>query len=56
MPTGVELAAELHDLMEQDVSRLFSRELLKFVSIKIIDLQDYILSSCKCYVLNAHAF
>jgi NADH:ubiquinone reductase (non-electrogenic) len=44
-PTGVELAAELHDLLEQDVSRLFSPELLKFVTISIIDLQDFILSS-----------
>jgi len=60
-PTGVELAAELHDLLEQDVARLFGSQLLELVSItstfretyvgtrtdtsSVIDLQDFILSS-----------
>lgn len=44
-PTGVELAAELHDMVQQDVARLFPPKLLEYVSINIIDLQDFILSS-----------
>lgn len=44
-PTGVELAAELHDTVEQDVSRLFPASLLQYVSINIVDLQDFVLSS-----------
>ena len=44
-PTGVELAAELHDMVRQDVARLFPPKLLEYVSINIIDLQDFVLSS-----------
>lgn len=44
-PTGVELAAELHDMVQQDVARLFPRTLLEYVSINMIDLQDFVLSS-----------
>lgn len=44
-PTGVELAAELYDLVYQDVAKTFPRRLLEDVSINIIDLQEKILSS-----------
>jgi NADH:ubiquinone reductase (non-electrogenic) len=44
-PTGVELAAELNDLVRQDVTRLYPASLLEHVSIEIVDLQDFVLSS-----------
>lgn len=44
-PTGVELAAELHDMVIQDVARLYPASLLEHVSIEIVDLQDFVLSS-----------
>ena len=44
-PTGVELAAELHDMVQQDVARLYPASLLKHVSIEIVDLQDFVLST-----------
>ena len=44
-PTGVELAAELYDMVYQDVARMYPSRLLPFVSIKIIDLQEKILSA-----------
>lgn len=44
-PTGVELAAELYDMVYEDVSRMYPSRLLPFVSIKIIDLQEKILSA-----------
>ena len=44
-PTGVELAAELYDLVFEDVAKTFPRRLLEDVSINIIDLQEKILSS-----------
>jgi len=44
-PTGVELAAELYDMVNEDIARLYPRRLLPFVSIKIIDLQEKILSA-----------
>ena len=44
-PTGVELAAELYDLVYNDVAKTFPKRLLKHVSINIIDLQDRLLST-----------
>ena len=44
-PTGVELAAELYDLVYEDIAKTFPRRLLKDVSINIVDLQEKILSS-----------
>ena len=44
-PTGVELAAELYDMVYQDVAKTFPRRLLEDVSIQIIDLQEKILSA-----------
>ena len=44
-PTGVELAAELYDLVYNDVAKTFPRRLLKHVSINIVDLQDRLLST-----------
>mmetsp|Transcript_8228 Transcript_8228/g.20796 ORF Transcript_8228/g.20796 Transcript_8228/m.20796 type:complete len:612 (+) Transcript_8228:214-2049(+) len=44
-PTGVELAAELYDMVYQDISRMYPSRLMPFVSIKIVDLQEKILSA-----------
>lgn len=44
-PTGVELAAELYDFVVEDVSKVFPPYLKSLVSIKIIDLMDFILST-----------
>ena len=44
-PTGVELAAELYDLVYNDVAKTFPKRLLKHVSINIVDLQDRLLST-----------
>jgi NADH dehydrogenase FAD-containing subunit len=44
-PTGVELAAELYDLVYNDVAKTFPKRLLRHVSINIIDLQDRLLST-----------
>lgn len=44
-PTGTELAAELYDMVYEDVAKMFPRKLLEDVSIKIIDLQERILST-----------
>ena len=44
-PTGVELAAELHDMVREDVAKLFPPRLTEFVSIKIVDQMDSILST-----------
>ena len=42
---SVELAAELYDMVYEDVSRMYPSRLLPFVSIKIIDLREKILSA-----------
>ena len=34
-PTGVELAAELYDMVKEDVSKLYPEYLLDYVSIQI---------------------
>ena len=44
-PTGVELAAELYDMVYEDVARMYPSRLLPFVKISIIDLQEKILSA-----------
>lgn len=44
-PTGVELAAELYDFVREDISKIYPSYLQKLVSIKIIDLMDFILST-----------
>jgi len=43
-PTGVEVAAELHDMVSEDLSHLYP-ELIPYTSIKIIDGHDYVLSA-----------
>ena len=44
-PTGVEPAAELNDMVQGDISRLYPTHLLDNVRIQIIDLQEFILST-----------
>ena len=44
-PTGVELAAELYDMVYEDIAKMYPSRLMPFVSIKIIDLQEKILSA-----------
>lgn len=44
-PTGVELAAELYDMVYEDIARMYPSRLMPFVSIKIVDLQEKILSA-----------
>lgn len=43
-PTGVEVAAELHDMLNEDLRKVYPG-LMKFVSIRLIELQDHILST-----------
>ena len=43
-PTGVEVAAELYDLIENDLSKLYP-EIVKDVNIKVIELMDHVLST-----------
>ena len=43
-PTGVEVAAELHDMIDEDLSRLYP-DLIQDVRIRIIELQDHLLST-----------
>lgn len=43
-PTGVEVAAELHDMVNEDISHLYP-ELIPYTSIKVIDGNDYVLSA-----------
>jgi NADH:ubiquinone reductase (non-electrogenic) len=44
-PTGVEVAAELRDLIQDDLSKIFPQEILDDVSIKLIELTDHVLST-----------
>jgi NADH:ubiquinone reductase (non-electrogenic) len=44
-PTGVELAAELYDMVYEDVAKMYPGRLLPHVKISIIDLQEKILSA-----------
>lgn len=43
-PTGVEVAAEMFDMMQEDMSKLYP-ELMPFVKIRVIELMDYVLSA-----------
>lgn len=43
-PTGVEVAAELYDMVHEDLRRLYP-ELIKDVRIRIIELQSHLLST-----------
>jgi NADH:ubiquinone reductase (non-electrogenic) len=42
-PTGVEVAAELDDMIRQDLSKLYP-DIIKDVKISVVELQDHILS------------
>ena len=43
-PTGVEVAAELHDMMVDDLRKIYP-DLVPYVRIRIIELQDHVLST-----------
>ena len=43
-PTGVEVAAELHDMISEDLKKVYPK-LMKYVSIKLVELQDHVLST-----------
>eukprot|EP00884_Botryococcus_braunii_P007779 jgi/Botrbrau1/17001/Bobra.49_2s0060.1 len=43
-PTGVEVAAELHDMIQEDLSKLYP-ELIEDAKVRIIELQDHLLST-----------
>lgn len=42
-PTGVEVAAELHDMIQEDLRKVYEG-LMKDVNIRVIELQDHVLS------------
>jgi hypothetical protein len=43
-PTGVEVAAEMYDMITEDMRKLYP-ELLPDVKIRVIELMDYVLSA-----------
>jgi Pyridine nucleotide-disulphide oxidoreductase len=43
-PTGVEVAAEMYDMMTEDMSKLYP-DLMPYVKIRVIELMDYVLSA-----------
>jgi NADH:ubiquinone reductase (non-electrogenic) len=43
-PTGVEVAAEVYDMVVEDMKDLYP-QLIPFVKIRVIELMDYILST-----------
>lgn len=43
-PTGVEVAAELHDMISDDLRKIYP-DLVPIVKIRIIELQDHVLST-----------
>ena len=43
-PTGVEVAAELYDLIENDLSKLYP-DIVKHVKIRVVELMDHVLST-----------
>lgn len=43
-PTGVEVAAELYDMITEDMRRLYPA-LMDDVNIRVIELMDYVLSA-----------
>lgn len=44
-PSGVELAAELDDLIQKDIAKTFPPALARCASVQIVELQDHILST-----------
>jgi NADH:ubiquinone reductase (non-electrogenic) len=43
-PTGVEVAAELHDLIYEDLKKVYP-QLMSHVAIKLVELQDHVLGT-----------
>ena len=43
-PTGVEVAAELQDMVESDLVKVYP-DLIKDVVVSVIELQDHVLST-----------
>lgn len=43
-PTGVEVAAEMYDMITQDMARLYP-QLTDYVKIRVIELMDHVLST-----------
>jgi hypothetical protein len=43
-PTGVEVAAEVYDMVVEDMKRLYP-QLISFVKIRVIELMDHVLST-----------
>ena len=43
-PTGVEVSAELHDMINEDLKKVYPK-LMKYVNIKLVELQDHVLST-----------
>ena len=43
-PTGVEVAAEMYDMVTQDMKRLYP-QLMPHVKIRVIELMDHVLST-----------
>lgn len=43
-PTGVEVAAEMYDMMTQDMKLLYP-DIMSDVKIRVVELMDYVLSS-----------
>lgn len=44
-PSGVELAAELDDLIQNDIAKTFPADIAKYASVQIVELQDHVLST-----------
>ena len=43
-PTGVEVAAEMHDMINEDLKKVYPT-LMKYVSIKLVELMSHVLST-----------
>ena len=52
-PTGVEVAAELHDMVVDDLRKIYP-DLVSFVRIRIIELQDHVLSNYTAQEFSRH--
>ena len=44
-PTGVEVAAELYDLIKEDLSRFYPQLAKEIARVRLVELQDHILST-----------
>ena len=44
-PTGVEVAAELYDLIKEDLSRFYPTLAKSVAQVRLVELQDHILST-----------